>query len=518
MTTTEQAPTPPPTEAEGQTERAWLLVARREVTTRLTDKSFLIGTLLTLVVMVGFLGWTAYDDGRTDTVTVAATADGAATADLLASGVPDVDDGLDVKVVEVASDDEGVAALEDEDADVLLRPSDDGWTLVGKDEVSGDFAAAAGTVIRDATLTSNAEDAGTSLTELQQGSSVDTELLDGDAERKDFARGMGFALAFLFYLAALGFGYTLSGSIVEEKANRIVEIITTKIPVRQLLIGKIAGNTLLALGQTALLVAVGLVGISFTEYGEFLSAIGPGVGWFAVFFLVGFTFIACWWAVAGALASRAEDLQTTATPLTFLMMAVFFGAFLFEGTALTVASYVPPFSIVLMPIRVLNGDAAVWEPIVAIVLLIGAMAATVVFAERIYRRALLQTQGRVTLQAGLDGGRLNLGQPGILSMKPATERMRPSAEVTTSKPTAAGSSPGRPRPHWNRATSWCSSRPPTGLKTKPGYWLWTAPMTSEIASTPSTEASGSTYLAPGLHVAASSSSLACRSVWFQAAR
>ena len=70
--------------------------------------------------------------------------------------------------------------------------------------------------------------------------------------------------------------------------------------------------------------------------------------------------------MAGALASRAEDLQTTATPLNFLMMGVFFGAFLFEGTAQTVASYVPPFSIVLMPIRVLSGDAAVWEPIVAL--------------------------------------------------------------------------------------------------------------------------------------------------------
>ena len=51
-----------------------------------------------------------------------------------------------------------------------------------------------------------------------------------------------------------------------------------------------------------------------------------------------------------------------------------------------------------MPIRVLNGDAAVWEPIAALAVLVVAMSATVVFAERIYRRALLQTQGRVTLR------------------------------------------------------------------------------------------------------------------------
>ena len=398
MSTTEQAPTQKTATGSQPTERAWLLVARREVITRLGDKAFLIGTLITLVVMIGFVGWTAWSEERAETSTVAVTAEGAATAELLAEGVPDVDDGIEIEVHEVASDREGVVALEEGEADVLLRPAEDGWTLVGNEEVPDGLTQAAETVVRNAALTANAERAGTSLEELQQGSSVDTELLEGDAEQQDFAEGMGFLLAFLFYFAALGFGYTLSGSIVEEKANRIVEIITTKIPVRQLLIGKIAGNSLLAIGQTALIVAVGLVGISFTEYSSYLAGISEGVGWFAVFFLVGFVFIACWWAVAGALASRAEDLQSTAAPLNFLMLGVFLGAFLFEGTVQTVASYVPPFSIVLMPIRVLNGDAAVWEPIAALAILVAAMAATVVFAERLYRRALLQTQGRVTLK------------------------------------------------------------------------------------------------------------------------
>jgi ABC-2 type transport system permease protein len=379
-------------------EHPWLLVARREVMTRLTDKSFLIGTLITLVVLIGFLGWTAWSEGRSETFTVAATPDGAVTAQLLVQGVPELDDSIEIEVYDVPSDDDGVAALEEGDADVLLRPADNGWTLVGQEEVSSDLSQAVETVVRGAALTTNAERAGVSLEELQRDSSVETLLLQGDAEKQEFAQGMGFLLAFLFYFAALSFGYTLAGSIVEEKSNRIVEIITTKIPVRQLLIGKIAGNTLLAIGQTALIIAVGLVGISFTEYSSFLPGISGGLGWFAVFFLVGFTFIACWWAVAGALASRAEDLQTTATPLNFLMLGVFFAAFLFEGTAQTVASYVPPFSIVLMPIRVLNGDAAAWEPIAALAILAAAMAATVVLAERIYRRALLQTQGRVTLK------------------------------------------------------------------------------------------------------------------------
>ena len=387
--------TVPPTRSAA--ERPWLLVARREVLVKLTDKAFVVGTLITLLLVIGFIGFQMWSEDRTDTYTVAATSEAHATAELLEERAADVDGEIRIELLDVDTDAAGVRALEDEEADVLLRPADDGWTLVGADEVDGSLQRAAETIVREAAFASNAEAAGTSIDQLQRGSALGTELIEGDAEQQEFAQGMGVALAFLFYMAALGFGYTLSGSVVEEKANRVVEIITTKIPVRQLLIGKIAGNTLLAIGQTALIVGIGLVGISFTEYADLLPAVSEGIGWFVAFFVVGFCFIACWWAVAGALASRAEDLQATATPLSFLMMGVFLTAFLLDGTALTVASYIPPFSCVLMPIRVLGGDAGWWEPVVALGLLMAAMAATVVFAERIYRRALLQTQGRVSL-------------------------------------------------------------------------------------------------------------------------
>ena len=170
--------------------------------------------------------------------------------------------------------------------------------------------------MRDAALAANAERAGTSLQELQRGSSVDTAPAPGRRRAAGLrGRGWAFTLAFLFYFAALGFGYTLSGSIVEEKANRIVEIITTKIPVRQLLIGKIAGNTLLASGRPPY--RRRRTGRRLLhEYSVVPARDLRGVGWFAVFFLVGFTFIACWWAVAGALASRAETCSPRPRPLS----------------------------------------------------------------------------------------------------------------------------------------------------------------------------------------------------------
>ena len=83
----------------------------------------------------------------------------------------------------------------------------------------------------------------------------------------------------------------------------------------------------------ALYAAIGLVGLSFTVVGDLLPAVTGALGWFLVFFLVGFLALACLWAVAGALASRTEDLQSTSTPITMLLLAIFFGSAFLDGTA-----------------------------------------------------------------------------------------------------------------------------------------------------------------------------------------
>jgi ABC-2 type transport system permease protein len=199
-------------------------------------------------------------------------------------------------------------------------------------------------------------------------------------------------------MAALIFGMQIANSVVEEKQSRIVEIIATSIPVRHLLAGKILGNTVLAVLQILLYAGVGLIGMSFTPYGSFIPAISGPVVWFLVFFAAGFVALACLWAVAGALASRTEDLQSTTTPLTFIVMGIFFSSFLLDGTAKVVASFVPPVSAVLMPIRILEEDVPVWQPIAGLALLLLFALGTILVGERLYRRSLLQNQGRVSLK------------------------------------------------------------------------------------------------------------------------
>jgi len=386
---------PPTGEALGH---PWALVARREVATKLVDRTFLVGTLLTMAMIVAFVVVQAVLSDRVQDYDVAATSAAAPMADAVAQQAPGLDDGVRVSVVPVSDDAAADAALRDEDADAWLTQRDGGWVLLGRDDVPRDLEAVTATVVRDATLAENAAAAGTSVDAITRGSELTTDVLVGDAEQQDFAQGMAFALAFLFYLSSVIFGMTLAGSVVEEKQSRIVEIIATKIPVRQLLAGKVLGNTALAVGQMALYAALGLVGLTFTSFGSFLPSVSGALAWFLVFFLVGFLLIACLWAVAGALASRTEDLQSTSTPITMLLLAIFFGSAFLEGTAQTVMSYVPPASALLMPQRVLEGTTQWWEPVVALAILLVAAAGVILAAERLYRRSLLQTTGRLSVR------------------------------------------------------------------------------------------------------------------------
>jgi len=253
-------------------------------------------------------------------------------------------------------------------------------------------------VIQQQVLADNAAEVGTTVESLQAGSTVTTAFLRGDAEKAGVAEAVGFVFVFLFYFAALVFGMQLASSVIEEKQSRIVEIIAAAIPVRHLLAGKVLGNTALAVIQLMVYLVVGLVGLSFTSYKSYVPALSGPTAWFIGFFLAGFIALACLWAVAGSLASRTEDLQATSTPLTMLMLVMFFGGLSLDGRAQVIASFVPPVSAVVMPKRILAGGVEWWEPLLALGLLAAFAAVTVWIGERLYRRALLQTGGRVSLR------------------------------------------------------------------------------------------------------------------------
>jgi ABC-2 type transport system permease protein len=122
------------------------------------------------------------------------------------------------------------------------------------------------------------------------------------------------------------------------------------------------------------------------------------LGWF----VLGFALYSCLFAVAGAIASRPEELQATTMPLSLLAMASFFVAVFTQddpsGVAARVATFIPPAAPLVMPIRQAAGELPLWEAALGIALVLATIAAAIPLAGRIYAGGALFTRGRLKLR------------------------------------------------------------------------------------------------------------------------
>ncbi len=377
----------------------WRLVAAREVTTRMRDKSFVIGGVVLVVLVVGGIVVGSVLSGRAASYEVAVTDPAgtslAATAQeqlRTQSGDPDAE----VTATEVADEAAARAAVAAEDLDAALLPTADGFALVGRDEVPSDLSAATTSALSLQSLEENAAQAGTSLEELSAGSVLTEDVTQSGPVAADAAEGVGFVMALLFFVTAIGFGIAIAQSVVVEKENRIVEILAAAVPLRSLLWGKVIGNSVLALAQL-LVVAVAAV-VTLWVVGESASVPSIGVAgvWFLAFFVVGFLALASLWSVAGSLATRQEDLQSTTVPGQALLLVPYLVAVTGNDAAVEVMSWIPIASSMTMPARVVDGEVDWWQPALALALAALAAALLVRLGARWYERTLLQTSRRTT--------------------------------------------------------------------------------------------------------------------------
>lgn len=380
----------------------WRIVAARELHVKLRDRNFIVSTVVMILLIVASLAISGFMSSRTEQIDVAVTGPGAEQIIATANGLAE---SADKNVVFTASPVTDVLAAEqqvrDETVEVALVPDTQGWRLIGNtaenDNATTYIAAAAQRIA----VERNALAAGTSIAQLGTGGAVTYDLLDKGAIDPGVAVVVALVFAFLFYISSILFGMAIAQSVVEEKQNRIVEILASAIPLRQLLIGKVIGNTILAFGQLVVFVGAGLIGLAATGRGDQVAQIAGAAGWFIAFFVVGFLALASLWAVAGSLATRSEDLQSTAMPMSMLIMIVLFAGIFLTGTGRVIASYVPIVSIVSMPSRLADGTAAWWEPLVSLAIMAAATYFIVVIAEKLYRRSLMQTQSRLTIRQAL---------------------------------------------------------------------------------------------------------------------
>ena len=205
---------------------------------------------------------------------------------------------------------------------------------------------------------------------------------------------MAFVASLLLYMQLIIFGLAVASGVVEEKSSRVIEVLMAAVPPRALLAGKILGIGLLGLFQLALTALVGLAVASASGALELRSADLGILAVVLLWFVLGYVFYSTIYAISGVIVSRQEDLQSSSTPVTMVLVAGYIVAFpVLEdpSSSLAVISSLVPFtSPIVMPVRVAVGETGSAEIAASLGILALSIALLIPLAARIYESSVLR--------------------------------------------------------------------------------------------------------------------------------
>jgi ABC-2 type transport system permease protein len=376
------------------------LVARRELTERVRERSFLVGTCVSIaiialvVVLPPLLGL-----DEQDRFTVGAVGDRAAqVAETARAGAGAFDAEITVRRIDAGG---AETEVREGDLDAALR---DG-VLRSKEKPDDKLVAVLQAADREVRSAEALRRAGASEAETRDAlrpAPLRVSTIEPVDDRRDTLGGLAFFTILILYGQLLTYGFWVASGVVEEKASRVVEILLSTIRPKELLAGKVIGLGLLGLGQLLLVAAVGLLVATATGVvdvdGDLLIAVGMTLLWF----VLGYAFFACAFACAGALVPRLEELQASATPLTLTIIISLFIAFAVnsdpDGTLAHVSAFIPFTAPMTLPPRILVGAAPWYEVAGGVLVTIAAAAALIPLAARIYSGAVLRTGSAIKLR------------------------------------------------------------------------------------------------------------------------
>lgn len=221
-------------------------------------------------------------------------------------------------------------------------------------------------------------------------------------EELNQARGLVYVLLFIIYFSVIMYANMIAMEVATEKSSRVMEILISSVsPIKQMF-AKIIGIGLLSLTQLAVFLSVGYFSLKqnmeslkegfFGVYGFDNIPLGTII-YSVVFFILGYFLYATLAAFLGSLVSRIEDVQQMITPMTMLVVAGFmiamFGLGKPDAPFITVTSFIPFFTPMIMFLRVGMLTIPVWEAIAGIAILVATIVFLAIFGARVYRGGVL---------------------------------------------------------------------------------------------------------------------------------
>ncbi|GAB3299353.1 ABC transporter permease [Geodermatophilus aquaeductus] len=378
------------------------LVAGREISSRIRDKTFIASSVLMIVLILGVLVFQVVVNSGEDTSRIGVVGDPGQVGTALEAQGEALD--VDVEVVRFDTEDAARTAVEDEEVDGALVGSSGDPELVVADPDTTLEAVVSGAV-GSVALGDALAQAGVDPSDLPQ---LTVTALDGDSAADTQRTVVAVVGVVVLYSLLILFAQFVAQGVVEEKSSRVVELLLATMKPWQLLAGKILGLGVLGLGQIAVIAAIGIGGALAFDVVDLPGELIGTVLWLLFWFVLGYALFASLFAVAASLVSRQEDLGSVLTPASLVLVAGFIVAVQAasdpDGTLAIVTSYVPGLSPMVMPVRQAAGDVALWEVGVAVALMLVAIALVVRLGGRVYSGALLRTGGKTKLREALKAG------------------------------------------------------------------------------------------------------------------
>lgn len=258
---------------------------------------------------------------------------------------------------------------------------------------------------------------------------VTTERIEQD--QTALLTGIGYFLSFVVYLLLFIYGGIVMRSVLEEKTNRVVEILASSARPFDIMLGKVVGVGAVGLFQlllwavltTAVFAIAGSVLVSLSgtisqaealayyrsQENAFAMLVLQAprlsllqIGAFVFFFLAGYVFYSTLFAGIAAAADTEQDIQTLQVPVSiFIVIPMLTVPLILNAPDSTVAitlSVIPMFSPILMLMRIFATEVPWWQVMLSVALLLSSIIGAIWLAGRIYRIGILRYGQRPSLR------------------------------------------------------------------------------------------------------------------------
>lgn len=379
------------------------LVTAREFSTRVRTKPFLITNIIMVVAVVGALiAISIVMSNLSGHDSVGVTGSASKLSSQIESAGKQQSHAVATEHVDSPADARSAVASGDLDA-ALVPKKGGGVTAIVESEMSpelhGVLNAAVTSAATDRALADAGVDPGKVAAEVTK-TSITVDAIDPPEAHAGQRLAIAWVAMLLMFFQILMFGLYVAIGVVEEKSSRVVEVLLATIKPLHLLWGKVIGIGAVGLLQLVIVGGFALITATATDVvtvsGTAVAVFASVVGWF----IIGFLFFAVLYAAAGSLVSRQEDVNMAAMPIMLILMAMYMLSIFTlndpSSSVGTVMSWIPPFSTMLMPLRVaagVTGGVQIVVTVLSMVVLTGLLA---VVAAKIYQRSILHSGDRIS--------------------------------------------------------------------------------------------------------------------------